>query len=367
MGVRSSRASEIRASHRPVVADIVTALYESASGDESWDDTGARLGDLFLAHRADFFLRGRDGRLLVSEDGTLVGSAAIAPDVIRRYLSDVEAADPLGPKAWAHPRARAWVREELLATEEWRAAQSFRALLSAALDTAHLAGVCVDLQRGALQISLRRSARHGPFSNDDRERLQELVPHLARAWDLTFRLRDAVDARDIAWASLDAMAEAALAVDGAGRILRGNAAGEELRRRGVIPRDLPGRGPLASRGPARTRRHGRTYLWVYRPVPARLARSGAAALVFVSEETQVALPCDGWLRARFGLSPAEAELAKSLLDGVSVKEIAERRGVTEATARSQLRSVFRKTDTTRQGQLVSTILRAMPRLRREDG
>ncbi len=367
MGVRSSRASEIRASHRPVVPDIVTALYESASGDRSWDDTGAQLGELFCAHPADFFLRDTNGRPLVSADGALVVSAASTLQVLSRYLSDVDAGDPLGLRTWVHPRGRAWVREELVDAAEWRDAVQLRDFLSSALDTAHLAGVCVDLERGALQLWLRRPAQRGPFTVDDRERLQELVPHLTRAWDLAFRLRDAADARDLAWASLDAMAEAALAVDGAGRVLRGNAAGEELRRRGVIPRELPGRGPLASRAPARTRRHGRTYLWVYRPVPARLARSGAAALVFVSEETQVALPCDGWLRARFGLSPAEAELAIALLDGVSLKENAERRGVTEATARSQLRSVFRKTDTTRQGQLVSRILRAMPRLRPEDG
>jgi DNA-binding CsgD family transcriptional regulator len=46
--------------------------------------------------------------------------------------------------------------------------------------------------------------------------------------------------------------------------------------------------------------------------------------------------------ARWGLSPAEKETALLLLKGLSHKEIAEVRSITEATARQQARSVYRK-------------------------
>jgi len=45
---------------------------------------------------------------------------------------------------------------------------------------------------------------------------------------------------------------------------------------------------------------------------------------------------------RWNLSPAEKEVALLLLKGLSHKEIAEIRSVTEATARQQARAVYKK-------------------------
>ena len=45
---------------------------------------------------------------------------------------------------------------------------------------------------------------------------------------------------------------------------------------------------------------------------------------------------------RWGLSPAEAEIALLLLKGLSHKEVAQIRGVSETTVRQQARSIYRK-------------------------
>jgi DNA-binding CsgD family transcriptional regulator len=45
---------------------------------------------------------------------------------------------------------------------------------------------------------------------------------------------------------------------------------------------------------------------------------------------------------RWGLTPAEKEVAMLLLKGLSHKEVASVRGITEATARQQARSAYRK-------------------------
>jgi DNA-binding CsgD family transcriptional regulator len=63
------------------------------------------------------------------------------------------------------------------------------------------------------------------------------------------------------------------------------------------------------------------------------------------------------LRSLFGLSEAEAQLVGALVDGLTLKEIAARRGVAVTTVRSQLRSVFLKTETERQADLVALVLR----------
>lgn len=59
----------------------------------------------------------------------------------------------------------------------------------------------------------------------------------------------------------------------------------------------------------------------------------------------------------FQFSRAEARLAAKLQEGLSLSEYAERQGIALSTARTQLRALFTKTGTHRQGELVSLLLR----------
>lgn len=63
------------------------------------------------------------------------------------------------------------------------------------------------------------------------------------------------------------------------------------------------------------------------------------------------------LRRRFRLSKAEARVAKLLADGLAPRVIADRLHVSIHTIRSQLQSIFQKTDTCRQAELTSLLLR----------
>jgi len=71
-----------------------------------------------------------------------------------------------------------------------------------------------------------------------------------------------------------------------------------------------------------------------------------------------------FLRNRFGLTPAEARLVVDLVTGISLKSSAKGRGVTYETVRRQVKSVFRKTGTHRQSELVLTVIRAITEMRR---
>ncbi|HTM22824.1 MAG TPA: helix-turn-helix transcriptional regulator [Kofleriaceae bacterium] len=59
---------------------------------------------------------------------------------------------------------------------------------------------------------------------------------------------------------------------------------------------------------------------------------------------------------RWQLSPAEKEIALLLLKGLSHKEIAEVRSITEATARQQARAVYRKAGLTGRADLAAFFL-----------
>jgi DNA-binding CsgD family transcriptional regulator len=63
-------------------------------------------------------------------------------------------------------------------------------------------------------------------------------------------------------------------------------------------------------------------------------------------------PAAGLLRQMFGFTSAKSRLAKQLLQGRGLGEIAASSGVAEATIRTQMKSVLQKTNTHRQSELV---------------
>jgi DNA-binding CsgD family transcriptional regulator len=85
-------------------------------------------------------------------------------------------------------------------------------------------------------------------------------------------------------------------------------------------------------------------------------RHPVRAIVFAGDSAQRGGPTHDTLRVLFGLTPAEGRLAMLLADGHAPTAIAEMVGVSRNTLKSQLSSIFRKTGTSRQAQLVRLLL-----------
>lgn len=85
---------------------------------------------------------------------------------------------------------------------------------------------------------------------------------------------------------------------------------------------------------------------------ARDVFSRAAWLVVATPLGTGAAPDATILAGLFDLTPAEARVARGLIEGLSVAEIAVRHGLAESTVRNQLRVVFAKTGASRQSELV---------------
>ncbi|MCF8466655.1 MAG: DNA-binding response regulator [Sneathiella sp.] len=84
--------------------------------------------------------------------------------------------------------------------------------------------------------------------------------------------------------------------------------------------------------------------------------AGKGAVLFVSDPAEpVELSIETIVRL-YSLTPAEARLALGLTNGYKLDDLAEQWGVSMHTVRSQLRQVFRKTDTSRQSEVVKLIL-----------
>jgi DNA-binding CsgD family transcriptional regulator len=95
---------------------------------------------------------------------------------------------------------------------------------------------------------------------------------------------------------------------------------------------------------------------------ARVLRDPPASAV--SRKSQIAsalnslpVPSEELLQEYFDLTSAEVKLAQSLTRGLSLEEAAKHLSIKMSTARTQLASIFAKTDSQRQGKLIAILSR----------
>ena len=81
----------------------------------------------------------------------------------------------------------------------------------------------------------------------------------------------------------------------------------------------------------------------------------AVAVVFINDPEQKFVVPSEALRLLFGLTLAEVRLALAMLDGKSLSEVADLHRVGQETVRTQIKSIFQKTGTRRQGELISLL------------
>lgn len=106
-----------------------------------------------------------------------------------------------------------------------------------------------------------------------------------------------------------------------------------------------------------SRRKGRpliAYMWSY----PWSNDDGPKPVLILIDLDQASEPGEALLRQLFGLTGAEAKLAVHMAGGRSLDEIASELRISISTARTQLRSIFAKTRTHRQAELVALLNRA---------
>jgi DNA-binding CsgD family transcriptional regulator len=84
---------------------------------------------------------------------------------------------------------------------------------------------------------------------------------------------------------------------------------------------------------------------------------GAQALLSLTTVESKCGPKEALLANTFGLTPAEARVASIIAEGLNPERAAQQLGISKATARNQLKAVFAKTATHRQGELVALLSR----------
>lgn len=231
--------------------------------------------------------------------------------------------------------------------------------------------------------------RNQPIDNDERRLFAALAQHLVRAAALQRRLCHLTFASESAFAGFDDLHQGFLLVDAQARPVFVNHAGRALLdardglrlEAGVLTapsaddsRGLraliascalesnvaPGGEVLLRRQSGRLPLHALVTPIRQQTVAAATPRTMAqrpAAIVLVSDpETEIRSRIEA-LRERFGFTPAEAAFALEIVKGDGRQATADRLGIAVGTARSHLSSIFDKTGTRRQAELVRLLLR----------
>lgn len=226
-------------------------------------------------------------------------------------------------------------------------------------------------------ISLQRSIKRGPFSPVEIAELEELSRNLGASVAIARALGFA--RAEAGFEAFGASGRAAVMLDGYGKVLLVNPAAERLLGRSLQVRC----GRLVSWQREATdalERSLRELLWVRapsatmppvalpriegRPLIAYATRLGAVspnalapcqAVVVILDPDADPQPPDSVLRAAFGLTAAEAGLARRISSGEKLESIADELGIRYETARNHLKAVFAKTQTHRQAELVAVL------------
>ncbi len=288
--------------------------------------------------------------------------------------------------------------EDLIPFEELRRTDIYQNLF-APFDVAHLLTSVVfgPESPGSMPwvaCAWSRGVNDPGFSTFERERLRLLLPHISRSLGVMFRLRDmelrvasslaALDLLSVGVLLFDERGLAAFANRAARRILDdedglqlrhrfgdsslGEIASGDTRAqaalagaiRSAVSPDIMGAAHF-SRAVSVPRPSGRQdYILNFSSLAAGNEFGSGSdvprAIAFITDNGEP-IRLDGpLLRKNYGLTPAEIRLAELMAESLTVEEAAERLGVSRHTAKTQLQSVYMKTNTNNRAKLMRLIM-----------
>lgn len=307
----------------------------------------------------------------------------ISPSAIESYALDYGQEDMLAQHINSAPIARFYASNlHLPESDEHQNSRFYREWI-VPQGVAHAAGAVI-LREGEWlsEIIVQRSVDHPSFTYADLAALNALLPHLQRAIQMRQRFSDLQTGQRFLLGGLDALTIPTFLVDESGRVAWRNRQAERLLQSNdtlscvnghFMAKDKSavrhmsqaitdainlGQGMAQHSGKAiQIARFGRLPLTlIVTPLSFDTAgKRGRGAIVFAFEPEQSRTISTEQVRDLFSLSNAEAELAVRLCEGMSLEACANDRGVTINTIKSQLRSIFAKTGTTRQVDLLALL------------
>jgi len=363
---------------------VIERIYDAVSGVDRWADALDATAK-FCAADAVILVYGN----LSGGDPVVIEATGFKNDVLdlfaKNHLKDdglvrESMVGPVGVVVSSEHRRRDWNFLETMMYRRLLSPCGLRFLVGTAV---------VNAPKAYASVWLGRSEEAGQFSQYNLERFSRLVPHFGRAMAVHHRLHQAEMKAELATGAFDRVSVGVilLGVNGDPILANREAVRIALRRDGFVfcDRSLAAEHPEDSKrlrtlirqvcrdsssfetatqtggGAIRlTRPSGQSdYHVVVMPLPRRCQPgdgSGAMAVLFITDPDKMQNPLEFLFGDLYGLTTAESRLVCELMDGRGLTAAAESLGLSRNTAHSQLASVFQKTGTRRQGELLRLLL-----------
>jgi len=350
------------------ISNLIGRIYECAHDAQRWsallEDVRARL----------------DARCLI-QIVTDLGSAEVQnlsfigdlkrPGAADEYRDFMSAYDPTIAWVMEHPHGRFCSSERFIPASGYLEHDFVRWNRDECIGTTHwMAGYTSPLSERTYGLSAHPNSSSGPFAPQQEKLFRLLFEHMERAARLVSSSaplamsEDAVLLLDASGLvrELSPRAEAIMG-EGDGLTLEGGrlrvgaanadfALGAALRR----ARDAVTHGTVGGVAAVQRPSGKRPYIITTSPLPTSggpFSDFGSVILLRIcdGERGRVPQASERWSQL-FGLTAREIAVAEALVAGHSVESLSHYLGIASNTARVHLRSIFRKTDTTRQLELV---------------
>jgi DNA-binding CsgD family transcriptional regulator len=363
--VRKSAGSALAASKF-----VENSIYDALSCDDSLQILPANLAEACGGRSCVLWWRGRGGR------SQLLAASRFPPPCLDEYI----AAEHDNP--WTAPMLARPDHAVLVSPDAAFLGGAFRQnlLVKNGDDTASCVGVAIETDFGMGFVAIHRGLQQRPFRLSEQLLLSRWKDALRRLFLVRGRMLVEQQRAESNAQRLNALSLGVLQVRSDGHIEYGNDAAMRILREGAgltasggflscSDREVAGKlSGLLARAPVEPsgaenclliplRESGQFYRVCISP-----SRTGGAGevLVLVEDCDRRRFESSARLERLLGLTQAEAQLAASLCEGLSVDAIAEKRGVSRNTARSQVQRVLEKAGVSRQAELVA-LLCSIPR------
>jgi DNA-binding CsgD family transcriptional regulator/GAF domain-containing protein len=370
------------------VLRVVESIYAASEDPQLWNSVLTQLNQLFRTTHSALFLQ--DGRTKAATMAAYIWS----PDSIARYAAHYARLNPWLYAPGADVHLGSSHTSEMLVSDRDLMRTEFYADFLAPDNIHHMIGACVYEDHDILgNITLLRPKRAKSFDDEEIGALRLLMPHLTRALQLHHRLHSVGNVSHALKDALNRLPTAVFMLDATGRLSSTNTAGERLLRseiglrlqdktivlstdkdtahlRRLIADAARAHASLASRGGGAMRCERRSPLRPLEilvcpaPKPEDILRTPvhAAVLVFVND-TNCGIEGSSW-KTLYGFTDAECVVAERIAAGEGLRATASELGVSVNTVKSHVKSLFAKTDTHRQAELVRVLAAGIASVRR---
>jgi DNA-binding CsgD family transcriptional regulator len=365
---------------------VIDRIYDAVSGIDLWGEGAAlRAAAKFCDADAVMLIYGN----ISGGDPVVVAATGFKIEVLDQYAEN-------------HLKDDEFVRESMLGTtgivissgqyrRDWDFYDSimYRRLLWPCELHCLIGTPVLNQPKAYSSLWMSRRAGRGEFTRGDIERFSQLVPHFGRAMAIHHRVNLSEKRAELATGAFDRVSVVAVSLKKKGDPILANreAVRIALRQDGFVfgNRCLAAENPADSKRlrelirrvgesafssePSKTVAGGATrirrpsgqsdYHVVVMPLPQRCQPCegrGAVGVLFITDPDKMKNPIDFLFGDLYGLTEAEVRLVSELMDGRGLTAAAESLGLSRNTVHSQLASIFQKTGTRRQGELLSLLL-----------